>query len=86
MYGMQPNLEIVARNSRPVEDVERDFIDLIADEVCNGIRGAVGAWMEKVEAIIASQDSDKQKLARVAALLDNYYRCKHADHSVAMGQ
>jgi hypothetical protein len=72
---MQSNLEVVARNPRRI-DHERELIELIAGEICTGIQGAVGIWMEKLEAILQSDGSDSQKLQRLAALLYKYRSCQ----------
>jgi hypothetical protein len=72
---MQSNLEVVARNPRHI-DHEHEFIDLIAGEICAGIQGAVGIWMEKLEEILHSDENDSQKLRRLAALLYKYRSCR----------
>ncbi len=73
---MQTSLQVVNRPRRSHTAAERDFIELVAEEICNGIHGAVGAWMSKVEAILASASSDAQKLASIRALVRRYEGCQ----------
>lgn len=49
----------------PTLSAERHFIDLIADELANGVHAAVRRWMEEIEQVLGSELSDASKLLRI---------------------
>jgi hypothetical protein len=73
---MQTSLQVVSRPRPALKGTEKLFIELIAEEVCNGIHGAVGAWMAKVEAILASGATNEEKLATIGALVNRSRECQ----------
>ena len=49
----------------PTLSAEREFIDLIADELASGVHAAVRRWMGEIEQVLGSDLSDAAKLARI---------------------
>jgi hypothetical protein len=73
---MHCNVNVLPRKPIVLQDVEREFIEAVASEVCAGVRLAVDAWLEKVEAILQSQESDQQKIARISLLTSRKRACR----------
>ena len=49
----------------PTLSAEREFIDLIADEISTGVHAAVRRWMGEIQQVLDSQLSDAAKLSRI---------------------
>lgn len=49
----------------PTLSAEREFIDLIADELASGVHAAVRRWMGEIEQVLGSGLSDSAKLLRI---------------------
>ena len=49
----------------PTLGAEREFIDLIADEMASGVHAALRRWMGEVEQVLDSNLSDPAKLLRI---------------------
>ena len=49
----------------PTFSAERQFIDLIADELAHGVHAAVRRWMGEIEQVLGSELSDRSKLLRI---------------------
>jgi hypothetical protein len=49
----------------PTLSAERQFIDLIADELANGVHAAVRRWMDEIELVLGSELSEAGKLMRI---------------------
>lgn len=49
----------------PTFSAEREFIDLIADELASGVHTAVRRWMGEIEQVLDSNLSDAAKLVRI---------------------
>jgi hypothetical protein len=49
----------------PTLSAEREFIDLIADELASGVHAAVRRWMAEIEQVLGSDLSDAAKLLRI---------------------
>jgi hypothetical protein len=49
----------------PTLSAEREFIDLIADELASGVHAAVRRWMGEIEQVLGSDLSDAAKLVRI---------------------
>jgi len=81
---MQTSLQVVSRTRPALKGTEDRFVELVAEEICNGIHGAVGAWMTKVEAILSSAASDAEKVATLRALAHRYRGCQAAHTAVAV--
>lgn len=81
---MQTSLQVVSRTRPALKGTEDRFIELVAEEICNGIHGAVGAWMTKVEAILASAAGDAEKVASIRTLAHRYRGCQAAHTTVAV--
>jgi hypothetical protein len=75
---MHCNVNVLPRKPVVLQDVEREFIEAVAGEVCAGIRVAVDAWLEKVESILQSQESDQQKIARISLLTSRKRACRQS--------
>lgn len=49
----------------PTLSAEREFIDLIADELASGVHTAVRRWMGEIEHVLGSDLSDAAKLLQI---------------------
>ncbi len=49
----------------PTLSAEREFIDLIADEISTGVHAAVRRWMGEIQQVLDSQLSETAKLLRI---------------------
>ena len=49
----------------PTLSAEREFVDLIADELASGVHAAVRRWMAEIEQVLGSGLSDAAKLLRI---------------------
>ena len=49
----------------PTLSAEREFINLIADEMASGVHAALRRWMGEIERVLGSNLTDSAKLLRI---------------------